>query len=99
MQTVGVQVQRRRFEGRGIDRDLPARRRERGVVEVLDRQVPEIVVVVDDQALTRIDAQRRCRVDVVARGRAVRTRALQNLVTEDQEARHRFRDGVEVDRA
>ena len=99
VQPVGVQVQRRRLECGWVDRNLPAGRGLRGVVEVGDRQTLKVVVVVDDQALAGVDAQRRGGIVVVALGRTVRTRALDELVSEDQEVGHRLLDGVEVDGA
>lgn len=53
----------------------------------------------DDQTLTRIDPQRRGRVDAVGLRRTVGGRASENLVPEEQKIRYRRRGGVEVDGA
>ena len=72
VQPVGVQIQRRRSQGRWVDRDIAAGRGEGRIVEILDRQVLQIIVVVDDQPFAGFDVQGRRRVIVVALGRAVR---------------------------
>ena len=82
-----------------IDRHVLAGRNVGLRVEVVDRQALKIVVVVDDQPLARVDAQRRRGIQVVALGRTVRAGALDQLVAEHQEVGDRLGDGVEVDGA
>jgi hypothetical protein len=97
VQAVGVQVQRRRFQLRGVQRDVGAGGGVGRVVVVLDGQAGEVVVVVDDQAFARVDPQGGRGIFVVALRRSVRAGALDELVAEHQEVRHRLFDGVEID--
>lgn len=93
--SVRVQIQRSRRQRRRIDRHAPARRCECRIVEVLDREILQIVVVMNDQSLSGIDAESRRRIDVTRRGRSVRRRTADDLVPEEQKIRHGRRSGIE----
>ena len=93
---VHVQVNRRGFHRRGIDRDRLTFGRVRRVVVIADRQAAQTVVEVDDQRLSRVHLERRCRIDVVAGHVAVRCRSALDRVTEDEHVLHGCRNGVEL---
>ena len=96
---VGVQVQRRRAQGRRVQRNLPAGLGEGRIVEVGDLQVLQVVVEVHDEPLPGVDPQGRGRIQVVPGSGAVRAAALDQRVAEHQEVRHRLGHRVEIDAA
>ena len=98
VQTVGVQVQRRLFEGGRVDRHVATLGRHGGVEEVLNVEARKIVVVVDDQLLAGFDAKRGTGIQVVALARTVGAGSLDQVEPVGHEVGDGLFDRVEVHR-